>query len=235
LARRYNKRNMVRKGKLVVIDGADGSGKATQTRKLLNYLKKHKIRHKQISFPRYNTYHGQLVGKMLTGEFGDYEKISPYFTSLTFALDRLNARDKIIGWLEQGYLVIADRYVSASMAHQSAKLPEKERKKFLNWLYHLEYEVHHLPKEDLLLFLFVPVEIAQKLIGQKGKRSYVRGKDKAEKSRQHQQRSIEMYQRFCRKLKHWQMINCVEKDRLLSVEAIHKKILAVLRKKKIFR
>ena len=223
-----------KKGKLIVIDGADGSGKATQTKKLLKYLKKNKLKNKYITFPRYYTsFHGKHVGRFLTGEFGGNSEVSPYLSSLAFALDRLHARDEIVDCVSCGNVVVADRYVSASLAHQGSKMPPKKRKHFLNWLYDMEYKEHKLPKEDLVIYLYVPVKKAQELIGKKGKRGYIKGKDIQEGDIKHQKRSIEMYRDFCKKHKHWIEVKCVERGKLLSVDEIHEKILGVLKKKKI--
>jgi len=114
-----------RKGKLIVIDGPDGSGKATQARLLRQSLKKFGKTVQKISFPRYSTsFHGDIVGRFLKGEFGEMDKVSPYLISLAYALDRLTARKQINDWLEAGDYIVSDRYTSASMAHQTAKVPQ---------------------------------------------------------------------------------------------------------------
>jgi len=225
----------LKKGKLIVIDGADGSGKGTQTKKLLGYLKKTKLKNKYITFPRYYTsFHGKHVGRFLTGEFGGNNEVSPYLSSLAFALDRLHARDEIVEWLQDGNLVVADRYVTASMAHQGSKMPPRKRKVFVNWLYDMEYKEHKLPKEDLVLYLYVPVKISQKLLEKKGLRKYTKGKDKAEADVKHQQASINMYRQFCKRYKHWVEIKCVDnKGKLFSIEEVHDKILDALKDKNI--
>lgn len=224
-----------RSGKLVVIDGADGSGKATQTKLLLKYLKERSIPNRYITFPRYKTsFHGKNVGRFLTGEFGGNEEVSPYLSSLAFALDRLTARDQIVEWLDEGAVVVADRYVSASLAHQGAKLEGRKQHQFLEWLYSMEYKEHKLPKEDVVIFLHVPVETAQKLLEKSGGKGDVAGKDIAEKDLNHQKRSVEMYKAMVKKNKHWVMIDCVDdQGQLFSINEIHQKILAVLTKKKI--
>ncbi len=224
-----------RKGKLIVIDGGDGAGKATQTRLLLDYLKERKIASNYIAFPRYKTsFHGHHVGRFLTGELGGNTEVSPYLSSLAFALDRLTARDQIVDWLTSGHYVVADRYISASMAHQGSKLSGEKRKAFLNWLFDMEYKEHRLPKEDIVLFLYVPVEAAQRLLAKATAKGLASGKDQAETDLEHQRRSIEMYKELSKKYKHWQMIECVDgQGELLPVEAIHQKILTVLRERKI--
>ncbi len=225
----------LKKGKLIVIDGADGSGKATQTKKLLSHLKTKKIKNKYITFPRYYTsFHGKHVGRFLTGEFGGNNEVSPYMSSLAFALDRLTARDEIVEWLKEGNVIVADRYVSASMAHQTSKLAPRKRKDFVTWLYDMEYKEHKLPKEDIVIYLYVPVTTAQALIGKKGKRGYTKGKDEAEKDVSHQKKSIEMYRELCKRFRHWQMIKCVDrKGNLLSIDEVHQLILKTLSDKKI--
>ena len=225
------------KGKLIVIDGADGSGKATQSQMLQDYFKSKRTPTQTISFPRYYTsFHGKHVGRFLTGEFGGNGEVSPYLSSLAFALDRLTARDEIVEWLKEGQIVIADRYVSASMAHQASKLPKTKRKEFIDWLYSMEYKEHKLPKEDIVLYLYVPVETAQKLIEKKSERKYVKGKDAAERDITHQKRSIKMYQELSKKYRHWQMVSCVDDSgKLLSKEQVHSKIVSLLTKKKIIK
>lgn len=224
------------KGKLIVIDGADGSGKATQTQLLLDYLKEHRFKSRYISFPRYTTsFHGQHVGRFLTGEFGGNNDVSPYLSSLAFALDRLTAKDEMVDWLKRGKVVVADRYVSANMAHQTAKLPPDKRQAFIDWIYEMEYKQHKLPKEDIVIFLHVPAEVSQKLLAKSADAKGIKkGKDEAEKDIEHQKKSIAMYQELAKQFKHWEIIDCVDtKGNLLSREAIHDKVVAVLKKRGI--
>lgn len=120
-----------RKGKLVVIDGTDGSGKATQTRKLLSYFAKQKIPYKYIDFPRYYTsFHGKMVGRFLAGEFGSRDTANPYLASLTYAMDRLTARDELVDWLDEGDIIIANRYTTSNFAFQGARVPKEEGEVF---------------------------------------------------------------------------------------------------------
>ena len=218
-----------RKGKLIVIDGADGSGKATQTERLVAYFKKHHLPHKYISFPRYKTsFHGKHVGRFLKGEFGGNGEVRPYLSSLAFALDRLTARDQLVDWLKEGNLVIADRYVSASLAHQGSKVSSEKRSSFLDWLYTMEYLEHKLPKEDIVIYLYVPLEVSQELIKKRG------SADIADSDLDHQSRTITLYQELVKKYPHWVMITCVDKKgKLLAIDAIHQQILEVLRQRHI--
>lgn len=226
-----------RKGKLIVIDGTDGSGKGTQTELLLKHLDENQIKNKYIDFPRYYTsFHGKMVGRYLAGEFGSLESSSPYLTSLFYALDRLTARDEMIDWLEEGNTVVANRYTTSSMAFQTARIEKKKRVEFLNWLYEMEYKEHKLPKEDLVIFLYVPVEISQKLIEQKATREYAQGKKKDinEANVAYQKEVLRLYLDLAKKNKHWVVIKCVDvRGKLYPIEVVHKKIIAILAKKKL--
>lgn len=224
------------KGKLIVFDGADGAGKATQVKLLRKYFKEHKLKHQSIAFPRYKTsFHGRLVGRFLKGEFGGNREVSPYLASLAFALDRLTARDEMMEWLREGNLVVADRYVSSTIAHQGSKLSADKCEEFIDWVYEMEYKEHKLPKEDMVIFLYVPAEISQQLLEKKSADKNNNGqKDEAEKDPQHQIDTIKMYQRMVKKFPHWQMIKCVNnKGELLTRGEIHHRILRLLQKKKI--
>lgn len=207
------------KGKLLVIEGIDGSGKLTQVNLLFNYLKRNKNKVKLFSFPRYDQFYGKLVGRILKGEFGN-NNLSPYLTSLPFAMDRLMARDKIFNYLKQGYLVLMDRYVTSSLVHQAGKFKGKKQNKFIKWLVKMEYEVNKMPKEDMVLFLDVSVEMTQKMMGRRGK------KDVAEKDVEYQKRTYQLYKKLVRKFKHWKEVECVKDGKLFSKTEIHQKIIS---------
>ena len=188
------------KGKFVVIEGIDGSGKHTQVMALARYFRGEGFKVKTITFPRYDQFFGKLAGDLLAGKLGDFSKVSPYLGALPYALDRREAREEIVGWLKKDYLVLADRYVSASLAHQAAKLPAAKRRQFVDWLIKVEYGYHQLPKEDLVLVLDVkPSASRRRLKGEKIT-------DKAEKSLSYQQRSRETYRMLAKRFKHWRIV-----------------------------
>jgi len=222
------------KGKLIVIDGGDGSGKTTQTELLVKYLKQKGVPTKFYDFPQYyNSFHGATVARFLRGEFGEFDKVSPYFASLAYALDRASVRKEMENFLKRGGYIIANRYATSNMAHQAAKFKEKkEREKFLTWEYELEYKVHKIPKEDLVIFLYVPWRIGFELTKHKTGRGYLKGKglDIAEKNLAHRKATEKMYLELAKKNKHWVKIDCVKDGKLLSREAIHQKILAIVNK-----
>lgn len=228
-----------RRGKLIVIDGTDGSGKGTQTQMLLEYLDNKEVPNKYIDFPRYYTsFHGKMVGRYLSGEFGSKESSSPYLSSLFYALDRLTARDEIVDWLEEGNTVVANRYTTSSMAFQTARIEDSKQEDFLKWLYEMEYKEHKLPKEDAVVFLYVPVEISQKLIDEKNAkdRRYAKGKakDTYEADVSYQKKVLELYLDLAKKYPHWIVIKCVDsKGKLLSIPDVHKKIVSELAKRKV--
>ncbi|MFH0864499.1 MAG: hypothetical protein V1858_05440 [Candidatus Gottesmanbacteria bacterium] len=226
-----------RKGKLIVIDGGDGSGKATQTKLLIDYLKNKKIPVKTFDFPRYYTsFHGRMVGRYLTGEFGDVNNVSPYLISLAYAVDRAGAREEMNDWLVKGGIIITNRYTTTSMAYMSAKIPEgAKRDEFIDWLDELEYRIHRLPREDLVIYLDVPPKIGQELVDKKDNRGYTKGvkRDIHERNLAYLGEVEKVYLDLIRKKKNWIKIGCYQDHQLRSKEEIHQEILKVLKEKKI--
>ena len=228
--------NMIkRKGKLIIIDGADGSGKDTQGQLLLDKLRKEEMPVRYFDFPRYYTsFHGKMVGRFLRGDFGDLDQVSPYLASLSYALDRASVQEEIEERLLREGIVLCNRYVTSNIAHQGAKLPGKERKKFLDWVDELEYRVHRMPREDLVIYLYVPWEIGMKLTQKKmGKRRYIKGADIAEANIKHRQEVEKMYLWLAKNKRKWVKIDCIKNNKILPKDVIHTKILRVLKKRKI--
>lgn len=223
------------KGKLIVIEGTDGSGKGTQTKLLINFLKKEKRKVFMADFPQYEKFFGQLIGRYLNGEFGGIKHVSPYLASLPYALDRASARDEIKEKLNNGLIVISNRYTFSNMAHQSANLPPKERVKYIKWDEELEYKINGLPKEDLIIFLYVPNKFNQQLIDKKESRNYTKKKrDIIEASNNHLQEAEKQYLWLAKRYKHVRKIDCVnKKGELRTIEDIHQEIIDVLSKEKL--
>lgn len=218
-----------RKGKLIVIDGADGSGKATQAKLLIDHFKKNKIPVKYIDFPRYYlSFHGATVAKFLRGEFGTIDQVSPYLASLAYALDRASAKDEIEEFLNKGGIVIANRYATSNMGHQMAKFKtDKEKQDFYKWEYDLEYKTHKIPKEDLVIYLHVPYQISFELTKKKDDRKYLNGKktDIHESDMNYRIKVESTFLELAEKNKHWKKIDCTKNNKMLSIEEIQKKIL----------
>lgn len=223
-----------KKGKLIVIDGADGSGKATQAELLVSYLKSKKTPVKYLDFPRYySSFHGKTVARFLRGEFGDLDQISPYLISLAYALDRVSVKEEMDEFLSNGGIVVANRYASSNMAHQTARLHSASAQQaFLKWVTELEYKIHKIPREDLVLYLYVPWKKSIELTQKKNARDYLKGAktDIAEKNYPHRMAAEKMYFALSQKHNHWVRINCWEKNRLLSRQQIHLKIIHAARK-----
>jgi len=217
----------IKKGKFFVIDGTDGSGKATQTRELIKRLKKEKYRVKTIDFPQYeNNFFGKMVGRYLSGEFGGAKEVSPYLASILFAADRFETKEKIDKWLKEGYIVIADRYASSSQIHQGGKIHNsKERKNFLDWLEEMEFKVFKIPRPKAIIYLDVPVDKTIKLLknkSAKAKKTYLKGKkDIHEDSLEHLQDAKSSAIKLIRKNNNWIRINCIKNNKLESVSVIH--------------
>lgn len=226
-----------RPGKLIVIDGGDGSGKTTQAKLLVDYLKREKLPVKYVDFPQYyHSFHGKVVAKFLRGEFGRIDEVSPFLISLAYALDRASVRREMEDFLGHGGYIIANRYTTSSMAHQSAKFKdEKERKEFLKWIYELEYKVHKIPKENLVIYLYVPWKTGLELTKTKATRQYLKGgsQDIAEKDIGHRIASENMYLELSKKYKHWFKVDCVIDGKILSPDIIHGKIVDILKEQKL--
>lgn len=224
-----------RQGKLIVIEGGDGSGKTVQALMLIEYLKKVSIPYKYVDFPQYyGSFHGKTVAKFLRGEFGDINEVSPYLASLAYAIDRASVREEMEDFLNQGGLVIANRYATSNMAHQGAKFDNpKEREKFLSWVYDMEYKAHKIPKENLVIYLNVPWQISSKLTGGKKKASYLKGKaDIHEVDNNYRAKVEKMYLNLAQKYRHWVTVTCTENNQILAPQQIHKQILSILKQKK---
>lgn len=216
----------MKKGKLIVFEGIDGSGKTTQLNLLLKYLKSKSIPHETIDFPQYkNNFFGQTARRYLTGEFGNNKSVNPYLVSLIFAMDRSSVRGQINSWLRDGKIVLANRYATSNMAHQAAKLPGNEREKYLKWEQELEYRVNKIPKENKVIFLDLPVSAAQKLLAKRGKM------DMHEIDESYLTETRNVYEILCRENKHWSKIDCIDSNKSIrSPNEIHNKVLEVFRK-----
>jgi len=224
----------MKRGKLIVLEGGDASGKATQTKLLLKKLKKQGYKTAAIAFPQYYTsFYGKLIGRYLKGEFGDVNQINPYLASLLYACDRWSVKDKLLEWLKQGRIVVSNRYVSASEAFMAAKLKTKSKQEnFIKWLDKLEFNVNKMPKPDLTIYLDVPLEISRKLVIKKGYRKYMKGVklDIHERNKPYQKRVYVIFKRLSKRPK-WIHINCTKNNKLLSKKEISNKIWAIVSKK----
>lgn len=223
----------MKKGKFIIIEGTDGSGKGTQVALLADSLKKQKVPVEVADFPQYDNFSSGFVAKYLRGEYGTANEVGPYRASVFYALDRYDKSFEIKKWLAEGKVIISNRYVSANMGHQTGKIEgKKKRDDFLNWLSDFEYKMFGIPKPDITILLYMPPEVGQKLVDQKAKRDYTKGKkrDIHEADIEHLKKASEAYLYVAKKYG-WKVIDCLEKGELQTREAIHKKISDFVSKK----
>jgi len=210
-------------GKLIVIDGTDGSGKATQAQLLTERLKRLGYDVALVDFPQYGKKSAGLVEEYLNGKYGTADEVGPYRASMFYAADRYDASFQIRKWLEEGKIVITNRYVTANMGHQGGKIhDEAERQKYFNWLYQLEYEQFDIPKPDLNLILHVDAAVAQQLVDQKGHREYVGGqkRDIHEADLEHLRNAERVYLEIAKTFPGFQLIECSPNNTILEREAV---------------
>lgn len=219
-------------GKLIVVEGTDCSGKATQTELLVKSLIEKEKKAIRLTFPMYDTPTGKILGGPVLGNpnisscwFDEgYASVDAKVTSLYFAADRKYNIDKVREYLNQGYYVILDRYTSSNMAHQGSKIENKDdRFYFYQWIDKLEYWLLELPKADLTIFLHVPSWLSYQL---KKNREVL---DEAETNEEHLKRSEEAYVELS-ELYHWTVIECEDKEKkeIRTIESIHQEILSAI-------
>lgn len=227
--------------KFIVIEGLDGSGKSTQTKLLINRLKKEGYKVATIDFPRHGEKPAWLVDEYLRGKYGTAEKVSPYCASIFYAFDRYDAGFRIRKWLEEGKIVIADRYLASNIGHQGGKIKnKKERKKYFDWLYHLEYEILKIPRPDYTFILktspVFSLKLAHKITDKEKKRrrkAYLgnRKRDIHEKDKKHLADALKSYLHAAKEFpKEFKVIECIKGGKLLSPEIIHQEIWKIIKK-----
>ncbi|MDD5589584.1 MAG: deoxynucleoside kinase [Candidatus Portnoybacteria bacterium] len=226
----------MKKGKFIVVDGTDGSGKATQVKLLVSRLKGAGIRVKTIDFPRYyENLFGKMIGECLAGEHGDFRQFSPYVASALYAADRFESSTEIKKWLDEGCMVLADRYTSSNQMHQGGKIgDDKEREDFLSWLDRMEFGIFKIPRPSAILFLDVPTDFVLNLLKNKSakkKKDYLKGRaDAHESSADHLRAARESALKIIQKNNNWIRINCVQDDRLLSKREVNDLVWKELKK-----
>jgi len=222
------------KGKLIVIEsGTDASGKETQTRLLFDRLIKDGHKVKKITFPDYDSRSSELVKMYLEGMFGDKPKdVNPYVASTFYAVDRYASYK--VDWkkdLEDGVIIIADRYTTSNMVHQAAKFDnEEDKEEFLDWLYELEFIKMELPEPDEVIFLNMDVKSSLKLM--KNRSNKITGeaqKDIHEKDSKYMEESYNNALWVAKKY-NWNFVECTENGEIKSIEDIHEDVYAKVKK-----
>ena len=211
-------------GKLIVIEGTDGSGKSTQFRMMSEHLENDKIAFKHLVFPRYAEESSALIRMYLGGQFGSKPSdVNAYAASSFYAVDRYASYKMDWGqWYEDGGLVLSDRYTTSNAVHQASKEPGERRDAFLHWLYDFEYSKLGLPKPDLVIYLDVPTDFTEKLLRH-------REQDTNTTADIHEQDMT--YLATCRETGRaaaayygWTTIACVKDGVMRSIEDIHQEI-----------
>ena len=218
-------------GKLIVIEGVDASGKATQTKLLYEYLLSKSDKTLKVEFPDYDSPSSALVKMYLSGEFGENANdVSPYIASTFFAADRFASyKTKWEKQYKDGYTIVFDRYVTANMLHQASKFSdEAQKRKFIDWLCDFEYGLYGLPEPTVKLFLDVPSEISAELMRERlNKFSGEEAKDIHERDKDYLYKTYENA-KFVAANYGFKVINCVKDGKLRTIEDIQKEIREIV-------
>jgi len=216
-------------GKLIVIEGTDGSGKSTQFKLLTQRLQQENREFRQLVFPQYAEPSSALIRMYLAGEFGSNPTdVNAYAASAFFAVDRYASYKKVWGeWYESGGLVVSDRYTTSNAVHQASKEAPEAQQAFLKWLYEFEYDHLGLPRPDLTIYLDVPIDFTEKMMRR-------REQDTNTHADIHEQ-DLE-YLATCRRTGKaaaeyygWTVIQCVRDGAMRSIEDIHEEIYRLVR------
>ncbi len=216
-------------GKLIVIEGTDGSGKSTQFRFLSSHLEADGVAFKHLVFPRYKEESSALIRMYLGGQFGTKPSdVNAYAASAFYAVDRYASYKMDWGqWYEEGGLILSDRYTTSNAVHQASKEVGQARADYLDWLYEFEYEKLGLPCPDLVIYLDVPTDYTEKMMRKREQDTNTTA-DIHEKDMQ--------YLATCRETgraaaEHygWKVIHCVKDGQMRTIEDIHKEIYAAVK------
>jgi dTMP kinase len=221
--------------KLFVIEGLDGSGKSTQLDLLKNFLKDKGYDYEFLHFPRTETpYFGELIARFLRGEFGNLPDVDPYLVAILYAGDRRDASLMIREWLEEGKVVLLDRYTYSNIAYQCAKIDDQVRqKKLMKWILDLEFEHFGIPRPDVNFFLDVPFEFTElKLSSLRSgdDRGYLNGNiDIHERNLEFQRKVRNIYLKISQSDKHLVTVNCCDRyGKMKSPEEISELIISMI-------
>ena len=219
------------KGRLIVIEGLDGSGKATQAKLLAAHLKAQGRSVREVSFPDYASDSSALVKMYLAGQFGSKpDDVNAYAASTFFSVDRYASYKKDWGrFYEDGGIVIADRYTTSNAVHQCSKLPPDQWEGFLGWLFEFEFQLLGLPAPDAVVYLQVDPAVSQKLMtaryhGDESK------KDVHEKDTEYLARSRAAAE-YCAAHLGWATVHCTSTGAMRTIEDIQAEVQGIVLKK----
>lgn len=211
-------------GKLIVIEGTDGSGKSTQFKLLTQRLEQDQHTFQKLVFPQYSEPSSALIRMYLGGEFGNNPTdVNAYAASAFYAVDRYASYKKVWGqWYEDGGLIVCDRYATSNAVHQASKEPEEKQLDYLKWLYDFEYDKLGLPCPDLVIYLDVPTDFTEKMMRRReadtNTSADIHEKDLGYLStcRRMGKKAAQYYG--------WTVIDCVQNGVMRSIEDIHEEI-----------
>ncbi len=221
---------------LIVIEGLDGAGKSTQVKMLQEYITAKGYALEYLHFPRYEaSVYGELIGSFLRGEFGNVNQVNPKLVALLYALDRQAAAPTLNKALQEGKVVLLDRYVYSNIAYQCSKVTDmEEREKLRNWILTIEYNFYMIPKPDVNIFLDVPLSFVESRLSsarsEDSDRDYLAGKrDIHEENISFQEEVRNVYIAECERDAAFQRIDCSASDgSMLSPKIVFEKIKAKL-------
>lgn len=218
------------RGKLIVLEGTDGSGKATQTRRMIRRLQETGIPCREIDFPRYGNPFAEPAKLYLEGRLGSAPgDVNAYGASVLFAVDRYASYKEDWGAdYEAGAVIVANRYTTSNAVHQASKLPEGEREAYLRWLFDLEYGRMGLPEPDLVLYLDLPTELSEAMLRQRQQKTGTYA-DIHEQDADYLRACRENARAIARTLG-WTVIHCDREGRVRPAEDIHREIWDLARK-----
>jgi len=226
--------------KLFVIEGVDGSGKSTQLKLLNDYFAAKGYSCELLHFPRTSSpYFGELIARFLRGEFGSIGDVDPYLVAMLFAGDRMDASGMIRNWLNEGRIVLLDRYTYSNIAYQCAKLDDPDsREKLINWILSLEFNHFGIPTPDLNIFLDVPFSFTERELssGRRGiDRDYLKGSpDIHEENLIFQKKVRDIYLRVSLGYKLLAVIDCSDnRDIIRAPEEISSLIIQTINERKL--
>ena len=223
-------------GKLIVIDGIDGSGKSTQIDLLMKKMKESGIKAKMIHFPHYENFFGGFIGHCLSEQYYNFLGTHPKIVSVLYAADRWESSQEIKKMLDSGINVVLDRYVSANQIHQGGKIKSiKKRNDFMKWLDEMEYNVFKIPRPDITLYLDLPTKIVLELLkkrdSSKIKREYLKKKkDVHEADVNFLINSRKSALKLSKEIPNFVKIECSKNNKILSREEIHEMIYEKVKK-----
>ncbi len=217
-------------GKLIVIEGLDGSGKNTQAQKLLDLLESRGEKVMKVSFPNYDSDSSALIKMYLAGEFGKKaDSVNPYAASSFYAVDRYASYKTFWGsFYEEGGIVIADRYTTSNAIHQCSKLPESKWNDFLEWLFEYEYRYLGIPEPDSVIYLRVDPDVSQELM-RKRYGNDENKKDIHERDVEYLKRSAKAAE-YCAKQLGWDIISCTKDGEIRPIDDISAEIAKIVLK-----